>query len=640
MSQPAPILDPDVALALWRWGWEVLRGPRPTDGRPRVVVVEGVVDVLSLAACELALAGRSEWLAELPELLSIVRGFFLQPQPPRTKCLQSLTELLGKGAPVTKGVQAMARSAHTAVRAAVAGGLRADDPQARPLLEALALDPDLHVRTLAQARLPERGPTAWWAGKWQSDPLPRLSRVDDTILAALRTVARFADRPSSERAELVPELQAALPAVPTPLLFEVVQRLVTFDWIVDDHRHLLAEVLRRPAGDRALWGMISGRLGRPHEWTHFYLILGHLLHGLPPDAAERLCRGLLECLIEHRATKQAEDMAHIVESVLRERWPASLPGTILLDAWQALADAPAVAEHIRPLLAHERVDLRAAFGRVVELAEHDEELVDALSSTAARLDPDAQRVFIVRALRSESNEVRTVGLQRLTTLPPDPSAGSIEALFARWWAEPVLRRAMFSDHDLTDALCPHLRRCLRAGELSLHEAAATLRATGRLWGGTHHEDDDEDDERAARHERTAAWHEGATELGPPTDDEWAMWRSLRRDALAQTPKMQAPQLLQVRPAGPLHADDRDIIEQLMARWRRAWATAPDVADERGDHVHESYGILFTIGHLVDPAIVPLLEEVAAAVQPFDTLADMADEQLRELRQALATTDPG
>jgi len=123
MSQPAPILEPDLALALWRWGWEVLRGPRPRD-RPRGVVVAGLVDVLALAACELSLAGRTEWVDDLPELLSIVRGFFLHPDSPRAKCLQSLSDLLAKGAPVTANVEAMARSTLPVVRAALARGLR------------------------------------------------------------------------------------------------------------------------------------------------------------------------------------------------------------------------------------------------------------------------------------------------------------------------------------------------------------------------------------------------------------------------------------------------------------------------------------------------------------------------------------
>lgn len=635
------LLDPDDALALWHWAWARLDAPDDLPRHARAELATALLDVLAFLACELSLSRRHEWIARLPEMLRLHHGWLMHDAPPRDRCLDALVELLHHGAPVTKAVRAMVRDPDPHVRAAVARGLRIADPDARPLLESLLGDPDRRVRALARERLPADQPAAWWVGKFDADPIPRLPRADDDVLAALRTVALFADREPDRQREMLPRLVQALPHLPTPILFELVRRVVAFDWIAPGYAPMLAELVQRPDGVPALWDMLVARLDRPHEWAHHYLILAQLCGDLGPDALQSLCRGLVQCLVERRKAPRAEDMARIVEGVLRERWPASLPGGLLLDAWQALADTPELAAILRPLLSHQRVDLRAELSRLLALAEgDDDELLRALSSTAARLDPEPRHAFVVRGLASQHDGIRALALRLLATLPLDPTQGSGHDAFTRYWSEPTLRRAITSDERLCEAFCPYLRRQLRAGALELSQASDTLRAVGRLWGGLAGSERHQDG-RAARLERAAAWHRGAAELGPPTDEEWDAFRTLRRHVLDTKPKVKTPTLLLVRPAGPLHPDDRAVIDWIMARWRQAWAAAPDPTDLRGEHFYETLGVHFGLGGIEDPYVLGCLEEVLAAIEVLDdSVVDAVERQVDQLRRDLGLPPRG
>lgn len=103
--------------------------------------------------------------------------------------------------------------------------------------------------------------------------------------------------------------------------------------------------------------MLTTRLGQSHDWPHDYLMLTRLCRDWDRELVERLCRGLLQSLVEH-PSRGAEAMAQLVGAVLRDRWPPSLPGGLLLDAWQSLAgEAPKLAEDLLPILAKDRVDL-------------------------------------------------------------------------------------------------------------------------------------------------------------------------------------------------------------------------------------------------------------------------------------------
>lgn len=634
-SHADALLDPDDALMLWHWAWAQLESPQDRDHtrRSRAQLATSLLDVLAFLACELSLAGRHEWIARLPEMLRLHHGWLMHDAPPRDRCLEALTELLQHGAPVTKSVRAMTRDPDPHVRAAVASGLRVADPEARALLEGLLADPDRRVRTLARERLPADQPTAWWVGKLDSDPLPRLPRADDDVLAALRTVALFADREVARQRDMLPQLTEALPRVPTPILFELVRRLVAFDWAAPGYAPMLAELVRRPDGVPALWDVLVARLDRPHEWTHHYLVLGQICGDLGPDAIEPLCRGLVQCLVERRKGRRAEDMARIIEGVLRERWPASLPGVLLLDAWQALADTPELGAILRPLLSHSRVDLRSELPRLLALAEDgDDEILRALSATAARLDPEPRHAFVVRGLASSQGGLRALALKLLATLPLETAHGSGQDAFTRYWAEPALRRAITSEDRLCEAFCPYLRRLLRGGALDMSQASDTLRAVGRLWGGLSGDERGEE-VRATRLERAAAWHRGAGEVGPPTEEEWEAWRALRRQVMESKPKVQTPSLLLVRPAGPLHPDDRVVIDWIMARWRRAWAAVADPTDLRGEHVHETLGVHFGLGGIEEPYVLACLEEVLAVVEVLDdSIVEGIERQVEALRR--------
>lgn len=271
---------------------------------------------------------------------------------------------------------------------------------------------------------------------------------------------------------------------------------------------------------------------------------------------------------------------------------------------------------------------------MLSLAESDRALIPALSSEVAKLDPESRHAFVVRGLASDNDDLRALALRQLAELPPDPGQDT----FARYWAEPVLRRAILSDDGLCEIFCPHLRRELRAQALGLHEAATILDTIGRLWGGVTRAQVKVNEDRAASLERAAAWHQHATELGPPTEQEWAIWRALRRQAIDEEPEVSATSLLLVRPAGPMDPDDREIIDWLMARWRRARATASESGELRDDRnlLNDTLKLYFALSRVEEAHVLAAFEELLAATDRLldDVLVEMIEEQVQKLRAAL------
>jgi hypothetical protein len=639
MSEGAPLLERDDALALWNWAWAELDGPydRVRTTRSRAEIVEGLLDILTFAACELTLAGHHEWVARLPEMLKLHRNWLMDEASPERRCLESLGQLLQRGAPISKAVRAMASDRDSNVRAILAHGLRLDDPDARALLQTLTSDPDRRVRNLARQRLPDDQPSAWWVGKFDADPIPRLETVDDDVLAALRTVALFVDRDTAAQTTMLAKFHEALPLVPTAILIEVARRFVAFDWLAPGYALMLDELLRRPRGALGLWDMLLARLGKPHDSIHLELMLTELCRSLPTERQGPLCQGLLEALVEHRQSPRIAAMAQLVSGVLNRLWPSSLPGGLLLDAWESLtATAPELGKGLISLMADERVDLTRDLARLLPLAERDDSLGKVVSVTVARLEPIARRAFVTRGLGSEHHHIRVCALQQLVGLPPDPP-GSSAAAFARYWAEPALRRVIASDERLCQAFCPYLRRHLRAGALSVSEAAATLGAIGALWGGTAAADAQA--WRAARLERVMAWHGDAGEIGPPTEREWEAWRELRRQVLEDRPRVMGIELLRERPAGALHGDDRFVIDWLVDRWRRDWGSVTGAAERRNGYVGATMAVLFALVGVLDPYVIERLEQVLGQVREVDRdLAGMLEEEIGKLREGLLS-DP-
>ena len=636
MRKITALLEPDVALGLWTWALAELEGLGKRDRRPAVAEVEGLLDVLTFLACELALAGRHEWITDVPRLLVLHENWLLREDSPREKCLDAVSVLLRRGAPISKTVRVMAGSRDRNVRLAVARGLPLDNPEARALLEGLRADPDRYVRKLALERLPPSEPSAWWAGKFDSDPIPRLGEADDEVIAALRTAALFIDRDRQLQQAMLPQLEQALTRLPAPILFELVRRFVVFDRIAVGYGSMLAELMRRPNGSTELWTMMAKRVPTKFDHVHVHLIVRELARQWDPALVEQLCRDLLKGLVERRHQPRLDGMAMLVESLLADLWPAGLPGALVLDAWETLAaDAPALAEEIMPLLHHAKIDLRPELARLLVLAERDEKLERALSATAARLDPGARHAFVERGFASPSQAVRALALEQLGTLPPDSSQGSIDATISRFWSEPALRKAITSNIQLGEAFCPFLRRQLRAHALSLREAAATLGAIGRLWGGVA-DGDRRDRESAAKLEQLAAWHEGATEIGPPTEEEWVAWRTLRRRRLEEEPRTSAQLLLSVRPPGPLEPDDRAVLDQLITPWRERWSGASVLAECGNDFIMDTLHLIFGLREIDEPEVLEFFEHMLSVLRGLDEpiLIDQVEPQVERLRLVL------
>lgn len=628
MNKTKGLLEPDVAQAMWTWAWTELDAVHQCEGRPNVDEIEALLDVLTYLACELSLAGNHEWVAGLPRLLELHHGWALWEVSPRDKCLEAVSELLRRGAPISKAVEAMARARDRSVRAAVANGLPIDNPEARALLEQLRVDPDPHIRKLVSQRLPKDEPSAWWVGKFKSDPIPRLgAEASDEVIAALRTAALFVDREREQQRAMIGELGPALARLPTPILSELVGRFVTFNRIAPGYAQMIGELLRRPNGTNELWALLAPRVRNRFDYVPTELILKDISKDWEPELIERLCRELLQGLLDRRHDPRVEGMAALVDALLRDFWPPSLPGGLLLDAWQTLAaDAPALAEEFLLLLHHEGVDLSGEIGRLLPLAEQDKSLVRALGCAVKRLDPESRAAFIERGMASASDKVRALALEQLATLPPDPKHGSI----TRFWSEPALRQAITNNRRLCEAFLPFLRRQLRAQTLDFSEATATLAAVARLWDGAVGPDVHVDIDRAARLEELAAWHDGASELGPPTEDEWANWRALRQEKL-DTEQATPIYVLALRPPGPLQAMDRAVVDELMTRWRQRWREPERPDWLKFELLHFHHALLGFGG----AELLEQLEELLAAAREIEDaiLVAQMEPGLEELRLA-------
>lgn len=250
----------------------------------------------------------------------------------------------------------------------------------------------------------------------------------------------------------------------------------------------------------------------------------------------------------------------------------------------------------------------------------------ALRCAVKRLDPESRAAFVQRGMTSQSDKVRALALEQLATLPPDSKHGSI----TRFWSEPALRDAITSNRRLCEAFVPFLRRQLRAQALDLSEATATLAAVARLWEGAVGPHVHVDIDRAARLEELAPWHDGASELGPPTEDEWAIWRALRQQKL-EAGQVTPIHVLALRPPGPLQAVDRAVVDELMRRWRERWRE-PDRPDwQKFELLHFHQALLpFGGAELLDQ-----LEELLAAAREIDDamLVEQMEPALEQLRQA-------
>ncbi len=394
---------------------------------------------------------------------------------------ESLGSLLARAAPDATIVQRLASSTDAGERRAVAAHLSIDTAAGRARVAALLVDPHAEVRAAARRRLPDEAPP-WWATAFSRDPLPFLAPEDrDALAPALQQLVVDVDH----AAERVEPLCAALEALPTPLVFDVVTRLFgarprEVTW----QRPLLTLVLERPGGletlraclgqVRRLWNMqIPGQprwllRGDPARRAELALALADAALSLPVEEDEdneEISSALATLAVQEWPPEV--DPAPLIERAQAQ--PRSEWGGALLNALDGNAHAPAWALRI--------LDARLAGDTQLDtlLGHHAASAIEA--TPAEQVRPLAERGLAVPSCIAWAIPEL---LGRCHQPEHDPP---VEALVEAWLAVPAMREAVWKARP--ELARPWLLARLLRDQASLDEIVALVRQ-GELdqeaWG--------------------------------------------------------------------------------------------------------------------------------------------------------------
>jgi hypothetical protein len=514
--------------------------------------------------------------------------------------------LLERGAQVTPEVSRLSASEDPRLRWHVARGLAPVGPEAIAVLEGLAADANADVRAEARGKLRERGEVPWWRGKLSRDPLPALSPEERARHAeALARISAILDEPSEKqdglRAELV-ELAGTLPDAVMIDLGATLLRGIEGGW--EAEAPLATRLASRPGSEEAIFGLLR-------VWTdadlsyHGVLLMKAALGALAGPRRGEVCWALARFALgasdEARDARRSAEM--MAAEIAGEAWPPGEDTEPLLDALllvEPLAGswhdriASALSRALRhPPAAPERMIQRAVEARLSGFPGRSAAFGAALQ---ALLEAAPGQVLRATALAArDSDELDTVrwGVGQLLGQawdaaldPPRPEL--VEALCG----VPRMRAALLTLHPQHRMAIAPLRRALRAGQLTYHEALTTVRAVGAIYGGLdtsglyesarpgapERRRAEAEDERRQLREDLAPFL-GPPELrGPPTDEEWSTLRALRR-ASSEHERYAALLNLCV-PEGPTwHPEDRALVDEGLAAARAGKAEAVSLVAE-------------------------------------------------------------
>jgi len=614
MSGDEELLSVDEAHRLWTWALALLEQPREHRGiRTTQDNTDLCGNALVLAAYAATRGSDFRWVADVPRVLELVAGWLMDNSAPRwEQALRSLALLLDARAPIDRRVEKLAKSPDARVRRHIADGLDPSDPKALALLERLARDPDPSTRMKAQQKLPETKVSAWWFGAFDTDPIPRVEggAPNEAIIAALRTVADFAELPHELRMGQQEAFEQALAELPPHLRFEFAGRFLPWDWAPEYGRRVVEVLARTREGQLALGDIVQRRF-RSGRAFHFLSVLQVYLDPLHKEKRQELLAVWLE-----RATSDAHSvhgpMIELLAYVMRSAWAEGGDPTPILDAWERIAgreESALLQVSLVGTLEHADLSEPRIFGRIVNLAEQHEELDSLLERSLRQVDDVTGRAFVERCMASDDDTFHGIAARHLVTSLYDPEIdGPRERVFERLWADQSSREAIFERHDLAECLSPYLREKLRKDQLGAKEAEATIQTIGRLFGGV--VGSPSENRRIEAREHAAEWLEGRPEQGPPTEEEWEHCRSLQSGEPAENDRA-AWASLRLRPPGPLAPFEREIVDRTIEQWRKL------VADEDAGAQRLLLRIIRGLLELETPEVKPLITSLVEECQQVD-----------------------
>jgi hypothetical protein len=566
------------------------------------------------AAAQLGDPGLLPLLARVHEVVSRWNDYAYSN---RTVVLESVAVLLAQGAPVDETVEALAEHHEPSVRAAVAAGLEPRGPREVAILERLASDTSADVRTPAKAALAKRGEVPWWLGKFESDPLARLSAEDAALhKEALEQVAKLLDLDPFALAARDEDLARAIGALPDPLAVEAARLALTAGGrFAGALPRLGAMMLSRPGGVDALLRVCEAWSKAPHFHVRaeHVRIVADAPMPLRLEACLALARYAVSASDEVRRTQNGP--VHIAAEIAGKAFPPGVDITPLVDLALSCPETPEfkvdwAMAGLRPALGADHVDPTPIAARLVEaqLAGFPppwRKISTAAGNMLLRLPKDTLRATAEAAVRSDLDDVATWGLARLLFEAHDPERDPEPLAMVRLFGEdPRLRRLLTEGYAVQSATVTMLREDLRRGALDFRTACHTVDLIDGLWGGRAHGNERMhplgnheqrlEETRAQTRAKFAAFLGPEALQGPVTEEEWAAVRRAR-DALGDLGDREWWLALTALPAGPWHPDDRAFLERAV------------LATEAGADL--VFALALALADKPEPGILPLFQRL-------------------------------
>jgi hypothetical protein len=554
--------------------------------------IEAAVEALRFCAVAAGHLGEPALLPFIAQAIDVCDRFDDHAEDHRTMLGHGLTRLLDRGAPVDADVRELAIHDDARIRAAVARGLRPRGDAEIALLEALSIDAIAEVRNAANKTLSTVRDVPWWAGKFASDPLARLSEAEALRhKPAFERISAMLDQPRYALVKSEGELVEHVASLPDLLAVELAEKVLSG---TDPYRTrfiaLGTMMLARPGGVDALarlcalWNDDNGYVDGKET--------AKMLMPLADDARVAACMQLATLAVglpEKARTSQTGSAGRLLGETAGHAFPAGADLTPLLDLMLGLP--PVEEEYAIDWVAYglgEAFDAdgadptpildRALAARLAGYPGAWKRLGRHIDTLLARAPASAVRPFAERALESDDDGSIKWALEQLLGPTHDETRDPPKTeLVARFLGDPRYRKAVIETAALSQLAIPLLRAELRAGTLDFATAVTTMNLIGEVYGGVvapsmrpvgrSRSDASEkaESQRRARREELEAFLGPPDLRGPPTDEEWTQLRELRA-LRAAVPGEELDCLFGALPSGPWSPEDRAFLDQAIARF--------------------------------------------------------------------------
>jgi hypothetical protein len=560
--------------------------------------------------------------------------------------MRGIEELLRQGGELSPQVRALARHERPFIRMQLAWGLR---PRAAPelsLLKELASDPVAEVREAARSSLGAQQETGWWQGKFSRDPLLALSPEEQERLGPVfEELSPLLDnrRLSAEQAA---RLTALAEQLPDEALLDLARTLLADYELARFGGFLpLGGLALRRGGAGALLYRLLARWSSHSRGYSAGETAAEMLRELPVEVRLDACRELLALIAAAepaaRAAYKGPNPYRGAATVVAKAWPAEADPSPVLEAILALPEAPGEVDASGSTLCDlfRRKDLDTAPLLERFLSAHLSgckgpwsRVAGAVREVLERASPERLRPAAGRALESGDDSLVAWGLLGLLGRLHDPDRDPAPTLLLQGFFEDPRYRRLIYEHSydgLGQRALPFTRAELRRGSLGFLEAAQTMLAIDRVYGGLVDTIGDEEDEGAYQRKLQAeldAFLGPGERRGPPTEEEWRRYRAARdAHAFPASEELKGwSKALQIFPVGEWSPEDRAFLQRAIGRYRE---DAPDI----------DIWLAHALSTRPLPEYLPVLDELLAGDR--DGSSDTFKRSRKRARKKLGLTAP-